>query len=55
MFLKKSHDRLSKLVTIVIVGKYTSLQDSYLSIIKALEHSGMKCERRLVIKVCLLS
>nr|CAG8515774.1 7089_t:CDS:10 [Entrophospora candida] len=50
IMLTEDHDRLSKPVTIVIVGKYTTLQDSYLSIIKALEHSGMKCERRPIIK-----
>ncbi|CAJ0825945.1 666_t:CDS:10, partial [Entrophospora sp. SA101] len=50
IMLTEEHDLLSKPVTIAIVGKYTSLQDSYLSVVKALEHSGMKCGRRLVIK-----
>ncbi|TLS31314.1 hypothetical protein PpBr36_02456 [Pyricularia pennisetigena] len=34
-------------VTIALVGKYTELHDSYLSVIKALEHSSMKCRRKL--------
>ncbi|CAG8760350.1 29507_t:CDS:10, partial [Gigaspora margarita] len=48
--LTEDHDRLKKSVTIVLVGKYTNLQDSYLSVIKALEHSGLKCERKLILK-----
>lgn len=34
-------------VTIVLVGKYTSLKDSYLSCIKALEHAAMANRRKL--------
>lgn len=34
-------------VTIVLVGKYTNLHDSYLSVIKSLEHSAMACRRKL--------
>jgi CTP synthase len=46
------------------VGKYTSLQDSYISVVKSLEHAALACERKLVIewveaeqleKACLLS
>ncbi|CAI4054744.1 hypothetical protein N7582_000155 [Saccharomyces uvarum] len=37
-------------VKIALVGKYTNLKDSYLSVIKALEHSSMKCRRKLEIK-----
>ncbi|KAF0419855.1 CTP synthase [Gigaspora margarita] len=48
--LTEDHDRLKKSVTIVLVGKYINLQDSYLSVIKALEHSGLKCERKLILK-----
>ncbi|GAV56206.1 hypothetical protein ZYGR_0BA01120 [Zygosaccharomyces rouxii] len=36
-------------VKIALVGKYTNLRDSYLSVIKALEHSSMKCRTRLEI------
>ncbi|KIW02394.1 CTP synthase [Verruconis gallopava] len=38
------------LVEIAMVGKYVEFQDSYLSVIKALEHSAMRCRRKLVIK-----
>ncbi|KAI1484430.1 CTP synthase N-terminus-domain-containing protein [Biscogniauxia mediterranea] len=34
-------------VNIALVGKYIALPDSYLSVIKALEHSAMKCNRKL--------
>ncbi|KAF2836775.1 CTP synthase [Patellaria atrata CBS 101060] len=34
-------------VNIVLVGKYTELHDSYLSVIKSLEHSAMRCRRAL--------
>lgn len=37
----------SEKVTIALVGKYTNLHDSYLSVIKALEHSAMACHRKL--------
>jgi CTP synthase len=34
-------------VSIVLVGKYTNLHDSYLSVIKSLEHSSMRCGKKL--------
>lgn len=34
-------------VTIVLVGKYIELHDSYLSVIKSLEHSAMRCRKTL--------
>ncbi|KKA30388.1 hypothetical protein TD95_001039 [Thielaviopsis punctulata] len=34
-------------VDIVLVGKYTDLHDAYLSVTKSLEHSAMRCNRRL--------
>jgi CTP synthase len=37
-------------VTIGIVGKYTYVHDSYLSIIKALEHSAPRCSVKIKIK-----
>ncbi|KAJ9614442.1 CTP synthase ura7 [Cladophialophora chaetospira] len=37
----------SETVSIALVGKYTNLHDSYLSVIKALEHSAMACQRKL--------
>ena len=39
----------NNVVNIAIVGKYTGLQDSYLSVIKALEHAAIGCERKLKI------
>jgi CTP synthase len=42
-----SHDRLFDSVSIVLVGKYTNLQDSYISVIKSLEHSSLRCNRKL--------
>ncbi|CAN3355933.1 CTP synthase 1 [Diutina catenulata] len=44
-----SHDQSYESVTIALVGKYTNLKDSYLSVIKSLEHSSMRCRRRLKI------
>lgn len=34
-------------VNIVLVGKYVSLDDAYLSVHKSLEHSAMRCGRKL--------
>ena len=34
-------------VNIVLVGKYTSMQDSYMSVVKSLEHASMRCGRKL--------
>ena len=39
-------------VTIAFVGKYTDMQDSYMSVVKSLEHSAFRCNRKLIIKVC---
>mmetsp|Transcript_3785 Transcript_3785/g.8011 ORF Transcript_3785/g.8011 Transcript_3785/m.8011 type:complete len:651 (+) Transcript_3785:111-2063(+) len=40
-------DGFQEEVKIVIVGKYTGLQDSYLSVIKSLKHASMAVERKL--------
>lgn len=37
-------------VRIAIVGKYTKLEDAYMSVIKALKHATLACMRTLVIK-----
>ncbi len=37
-------------VVIALVGKYVELQDSYLSVIKSLEHATMRCRRKLEIR-----
>lgn len=45
--LTTAQDRLFDRVTIALVGKYTNLHDSYLSVIKSLEHAAMHCRRKL--------
>lgn len=45
--LTVGHDRLFDTVNIVLVGKYTSLQDSYTSVVKSLEHASLQCARKL--------
>ncbi|KAL3419251.1 CTP synthase [Phlyctema vagabunda] len=45
--LTTAQDRLFDTVSIVLVGKYTNLHDSYLSVIKSLEHSAMHCGKKL--------
>ena len=45
------HDsRFHDPVTIALVGKYVELQDSYLSVVKSLEHATMRCRRKLDIR-----
>ncbi|KAI3403564.2 URA7 [Candida oxycetoniae] len=48
--LTTAHDKSFETVTIALVGKYTHLHDSYLSVIKSLEHASMRCNRRLKIE-----
>lgn len=40
-------DRLHDTVNIVLVGKYTNLQDSYISVVKSLQHASLSCNRKL--------
>ncbi|KAH6566610.1 hypothetical protein BASA50_000890 [Batrachochytrium salamandrivorans] len=42
-------DRLHDTVKIVLVGKYTLLHDSYISVVKSLEHAAMACNLKLVL------
>ncbi|KAI9929593.1 CTP synthase ura7 [Aspergillus wentii] len=42
-----SQDHIFETVSIALVGKYTSLHDSYMSVSKALEHSAMHCKKKL--------
>lgn len=42
-----SQERLFDTVNIVLVGKYTEFKDSYMSVIKALEHSAFRVHRKL--------
>lgn len=46
-----SQERLYESVHIVLVGKYTSLKDSYMSVVKSLEHSAFRCNRKLILDV----
>lgn len=48
--LTLSQERWYDVVNIVLVGKYTALQDSYMSVIKSLEHAAMRCHRKLVLE-----
>ena len=43
-------DDLTEKVTIAMVGKYTGLSDSYLSVTKALNHASFAASRKLVIE-----
>ncbi|KAJ3529986.1 hypothetical protein NM688_g7776 [Phlebia brevispora] len=43
-------ERLYDDVSIALVGKYTDLQDSYMSVTKSLEHSAFRCQRKLTLK-----
>lgn len=45
--LATSQEQILGTVTIALVGKYTSLHDSYLSVSKALEHASMHCKKKL--------
>jgi len=47
-------DRLLREVTICLVGKYTRLQDSYASVVKALSHAAMACNYKLDLKVAIV-
>lgn len=40
-------DHILETVSIILVGKYTSLHDSYMSVTKALEHAAMHCKKKL--------
>ncbi|ODV60706.1 CTP synthase [Ascoidea rubescens DSM 1968] len=47
--LCRNVDNSFEVVKIAIVGKYTHLKDSYLSVIKSLEHASIKLKKKLVI------
>ncbi|KAK6170094.1 hypothetical protein SNE40_018571 [Patella caerulea] len=48
--LADRYDRLLKEVTIVLVGKYTQLEDAYASVIKSLQHAALASSHRLDLK-----
>jgi CTP synthase len=52
-YLVSSQERLFDTVTIALVGKYTDLKDSYMSVTKALEHSAFRVHRKLIVQVSL--
>ncbi|OQR75741.1 CTP synthase 1-like [Tropilaelaps mercedesae] len=43
-------DQVTEPVIIALVGKYTKFGDSYSSVVKALQHSALQAERKLVIR-----
>lgn len=45
--LTLTQERWYNTVNIVLVGKYTALQDSYMSVTKSLEHAAMRCQHKL--------
>ncbi|KAF9446480.1 CTP synthase [Macrolepiota fuliginosa MF-IS2] len=47
--LTAGQERLFDTVSIALVGKYTDLKDSYMSVTKALEHSAFRVHRKLII------
>ncbi|KAJ6608212.1 CTP synthase N-terminus-domain-containing protein [Mycena sp. CBHHK59/15] len=47
--LTTGQERLFDSVSIALVGKYTDLKDSYMSVTKALEHSAFRVHRKLII------
>lgn len=49
--LADRHDNVRKVVEIALVGKYTQLEDSYASVTKALQHSTLFINRKLVLSV----
>jgi len=44
-------ERVFDKVNIVLVGKYTDLKDSYMSVTKSLEHSAFRVHRKLILQV----
>ncbi|KAJ1971706.1 CTP synthase ura7 [Dimargaris xerosporica] len=48
--LTRRRERPLDKVTIALVGKYTHLQDSYISVVKALEHAALACNREVKIE-----
>jgi len=47
--LADRHDNVRKTIEIALVGKYTKLQDAYASVTKALHHSALFVNRRLIL------
>ncbi|KAI1294654.1 CTP synthase 1-B [Halotydeus destructor] len=49
--LSERFENANKSVSIALVGKYTKLEDSYHSVIKALKHSALACYLKLDLKM----
>ncbi|KAJ7074955.1 CTP synthase N-terminus-domain-containing protein [Mycena belliarum] len=47
--LTTGQERLFDSVSVALVGKYTDLKDSYMSVTKALEHSAFRVHRKLIV------
>jgi CTP synthase len=47
--LAERHDSLQQEVKIALVGKYTKLEDAYISVIKALQHAAFSCRHKLAL------
>ncbi|GAU35442.1 hypothetical protein TSUD_363980 [Trifolium subterraneum] len=45
----KVYDKFPESVRIAMVGKYTGLSDAYLSVLKALLHASVACNRKLIV------
>ena len=45
------YDRITSYCNIALVGKYTQLEDSYASVIKALRHAAYAVNRKLKLTV----
>lgn len=48
--LADRYSRLHDEVKIVLVGKYTNLQDSYISVVKSLQHASLSVNRKLMLE-----
>ena len=48
--MARSVETAEKTVTIALIGKYTGLQDSYLSVIKALRHASIAVNHKLALE-----
>jgi CTP synthase len=46
-FMANAMAQWTNVVQICLIGKYTGLQDSYLSVIKALRHAAIACQHKL--------
>ena len=51
LFLVIRDERPLDEVKIALVGKYTKLEDAYISVLKALKHASLHCNRRLQVVV----